>query len=229
MKAPMIVSSSKKYSMDRRNLIMECLAVYFYQSGHKPVFADVVFVYHVWSWWCSVEWCFNSLRPRQNGRNFQDDIFKCLFLNENVWIPIKISLKFVPKGPSNKILALVQIMAWRRPGDKPLSEPILVSLPTHICVTRPQWVKASFYSSSATWQLPPLHIEALVTYISSGLRWYDPGSISIWTIWTSYLLWICVGFIFTKLPLQTVLLAVDPGLSGLCFFAIWTKQRVFVR
>ena len=44
----------------------------------------------------------NSLRPRQNGRHFADDIFKCIFLNENVWIPIKISLKFVPKGPINK-------------------------------------------------------------------------------------------------------------------------------
>ena len=31
-------------------------------------------------------------------------------------------------------------MAWRRPGDKPLSEPVMVSLMTHICVTRPQWV-----------------------------------------------------------------------------------------
>ena len=75
-----------------------------------------------------------------NGRHFADDIFKCIFLNENVWIPIKISLKFVPKGPINNIPALVQIMAWRRPGDKPLSEPMVVSLPTHICVARPQWV-----------------------------------------------------------------------------------------
>ena len=40
----------------------------------------------------------NTLRPRQNGRHFADDIFKCIFLNENVWIPIEISLKFVPKG-----------------------------------------------------------------------------------------------------------------------------------
>ena len=32
-------------------------------------------------------------------------------------------------------------MAWRRPGDKPLSEPMMVSLLTHLCVTRPQWVK----------------------------------------------------------------------------------------
>ena len=82
----------------------------------------------------------NSLRPRQNGRRFADDTFKRIFLNENVWIWIKISLKFVPKGPINNIPALVQIMAWRRPGDKPLSEAMTVNLPTHICVTRPQWV-----------------------------------------------------------------------------------------
>ena len=82
----------------------------------------------------------NTLRPRQNGRHFADDIFKCTFLNENALIPIKISLKFVPKSSINNIPALVQIMAWRRPGDKPLSEPMMVSLPTHICVTRPQCV-----------------------------------------------------------------------------------------
>ena len=84
---------------------------------------------------------FNTLRPRQNGPLFPDDIFKRIFLNENIWISIQISLKFVPGGPMNNIPALVQIMAWRRPGDKPLSEPMMVRLPTHICVTRPQWVK----------------------------------------------------------------------------------------
>ena len=83
----------------------------------------------------------NTLRPRQNGRLFADDIFKRIFLNENVGISIKISLKFVHKGQINNIPALVQIMAWCRPGDKPLSEPMVVRLPTHICVTRPQWVK----------------------------------------------------------------------------------------
>ena len=71
---------------------------------------------------------------------FPDDIFKCIFLTENVIISIKISLKFVPKGSINNIPTLVQIMAWRRPGDKPLSEPMMVRLSTHICVTRPQWV-----------------------------------------------------------------------------------------
>ena len=81
----------------------------------------------------------NTLRPRQSGHYFPDDIFKCIFLKENVWIPIKISLKFVPKSPINNIPALVQIMAWRRPDDKPLSEPMLVRLLMHICATRPQW------------------------------------------------------------------------------------------
>ena len=56
-------------------------------------------------------------------------------LNEKVWISVKISLKFIPKGP-----ALLQIMAWCQPGNKPLSESMMVSLPTHICPTRPQWV-----------------------------------------------------------------------------------------
>ena len=84
----------------------------------------------------------NTLRPRQNGRRFADAVFKGIFLNENVWILIKFSLKFVPKGPINNIPALVQIMAWRRPGDKPLSEPMMVRSLTHIYVTRPQWVNS---------------------------------------------------------------------------------------
>ena len=49
----------------------------------------------------------NTLRPRKNGRRFADDTFIRIFLNENVRISIKISLKFVPKGPINNIPALV--------------------------------------------------------------------------------------------------------------------------
>ena len=101
----------------------------------------------------------NTLRPRQNGRLFPDDIFKSIFFNENVQILIKISLTFAPKAPINNISALVQIMAWRRPGDKPLSEPMMVSLLTHICVTRPQWVKVE-------WPLPksddPFYIQLYI-------------------------------------------------------------------
>ena len=82
----------------------------------------------------------NTLRPGQNGRHFPDDIFKRIFLNQNGRFPINISLEFVPRGQINNIPALVQIMARRRPGDNPLSETMLVSLLTHICVTRPQWI-----------------------------------------------------------------------------------------
>ena len=82
----------------------------------------------------------NSSRPRPNRRPIADHIFKCIFLNENELILPRISLKFVPKVRINNIPALVQIMAWRLPGYKPLFEPMMVSLLTHICVTRPQGV-----------------------------------------------------------------------------------------
>ena len=56
----------------------------------------------------------------------RDDIFNRIFVNENVIISIKFSLQFVPKGPINNIPVLVQIMAWRRPGNKPLSEAVML-------------------------------------------------------------------------------------------------------
>ena len=54
-----------------------------------------------------------------------DNIFKCIFLNENNRILFEISLKFVPVSPIDNKPALVQVMAWRRTGDKPLPEPML--------------------------------------------------------------------------------------------------------
>ena len=58
-----------------------------------------------------------------------DDIFTCIFMNEKFRILIRTSLKFVPNGPIDNIPALVQIMAWRRSGDKPLSEPVPTQFP----------------------------------------------------------------------------------------------------
>ena len=69
---------------------------------------------------------FQHIGAEQNGHEFPYDIFKCIFLNENIWISINDSLKFVPKGRIKNIPALVQIMAWCRSGDKPLSEPMMV-------------------------------------------------------------------------------------------------------
>ena len=54
-----------------------------------------------------------------------DNNFKCIFLNENRWISIRIWLKFVPNGPIDNKPALVQVLAWRRTGNKPLPELML--------------------------------------------------------------------------------------------------------
>ena len=84
----------------------------------------------------------NTLRPIQNGQHFPDDIFQCIFLNENIWIWNTIWLKFVPKGRIDNSTASVQVMAWYQTGDKPLSEPMMALVDdAHICVTQPEWVK----------------------------------------------------------------------------------------
>ena len=93
-----------------------------------------------WQGFCQF-YIVNTLTPSQNGRRFADDTFKRIFLNENIWISLKKSLKFVPKVLINNIPSVVQIMAWRWPGDKPLFEPMMDSLLTHICVSRPQWFR----------------------------------------------------------------------------------------
>ena len=66
--------------------------------------------------------------------------FRVIFFNESFCILIKFSLKYVRKGSFDNKPTFVQIMAWRQSGDKPLSDPMVISLPTHMCVTRPQWV-----------------------------------------------------------------------------------------
>ena len=63
--------------------------------------------------------------PRQIGRHFPNRIFKCIILNESVLVAIKMSQKFVCKGQIDNIPILVQIVAWRQKGDKPLPEQML--------------------------------------------------------------------------------------------------------
>ena len=92
-------------------------------------------------WTNAASLSFNALRPRRNGRHFQTT-----FSNAFSWMEIlEFSLKFhwnlFLVVQNNNIPSLVQIMAWRRPSNKPLSETTMGSLMTHICVTRPQWVK----------------------------------------------------------------------------------------
>ena len=94
--------------------------------------------------------------------------FECIFLNENVWISLKVSLKFLPKVWINNIPAMVQIMAWCWPGDKPsVSVPMMAHLLTHICITRPQWGKKWHICSKEN---PIVKIHIVISYI--GKTWY---------------------------------------------------------
>ena len=103
-----------------------------------------------------------------------DDIFIWIFLNENDRIRIEISLKFVPRSPIDNKPALVQVMAWRRPCDKPLFEPMMVIIPTHICVMRPQWLNnftshpISMHLIRSNWNWSVLSLSFRVTSLTSG-------------------------------------------------------------
>ena len=130
----------------------------FYVPGKRPMVYLTVSILQI----CAADkFAFYSERPfianacnllngfmlcflRWNAHHFADGIFKRIFVNTNVWISTITSPKFVPKGPINIIPALDQMMACCRQGDKPISEPMVVSLLTHICITRPQWVKVFF-------------------------------------------------------------------------------------
>ena len=84
------------------------------------------------------------------GRDKMAAIFQTTFSNAFSWMKMfKFRLRFhwslFPRVQLTIFQALVQIMAWHRPGDKPLSEPMMVSLLTHICVTRPQCVNYSLW------------------------------------------------------------------------------------
>ena len=124
-----IICSSNSLMLNRQQVIIRT---------HDTQFSDT-YMLHLAS-------MFNTLKLRQNGCHLADNIFKYIFLKENVWIWLKISQKFVTQVRINNIPALLQIMAWCWPGNKPLSEPVMVSLLKYICVTLPQCL------SNSRWQ-----------------------------------------------------------------------------
>ena len=137
------------------------------------------------------------MRPRQNGRRFPNDIFKHIFMNQNICISSKISLKFVPKGPINNIPALVQITTWRRSGDKPLSEPMTVSLLTHICVARPQWVNKQIAISPERWVTKS--VRGMASWLECAtFMGPKPLSWHFWPLWELHLISMC----WLSLPLM---------------------------
>ena len=82
--------------------------------------------------------CLHTMRPRQNGRHFPDYLFKCIFLNDRLWISIKIPLKLVSKGPVNNIPGF-----GSDNGLVPTRRQAIIwtnDILTQICVTRPKGV-----------------------------------------------------------------------------------------
>ena len=90
--------------------------------------------------------------PRFRRRHFQMHIleWRCLNLTKN--------------GPIDNIPALVQIMAWRRPGDKSLSEPMIVSLLSHTYVTGPHTDSNQYWPSREV-TIPNLNAVSLKIWI----------------------------------------------------------------
>ena len=94
------------------------------------------FLWHETHWQQPLTYWDRWKMPPFCWRHIQMHFLELKYLNINK----KISLWYVFKSPIDNISALGHIMAWRRLGDKPLNEPIMVSLQMHICVTLPQWV-----------------------------------------------------------------------------------------
>ena len=98
---------------------------------YKKIALDIlllILVVHCWPLYFLYARCrcmqLTHIPPVLNDYYFSD-IFKCIFMNEKLCISIRNSLKFVPTGPNDCTSVLVQVMAWRQTGDKPLSEPIM--------------------------------------------------------------------------------------------------------
>ena len=77
-------------------------------------------------WTSRMSWDLTHLPLNKMAAILADDILKCIFLNENDRIPIQISLIFVLRSPIDNTAALVHVMAWRRIGDKPLPESMMI-------------------------------------------------------------------------------------------------------
>ena len=107
-------------------------------------------------------------------------------------------------------------MACCQSGDKPLSLPLMVRLPTHICITHPRWVKKcdpqhewSYCSATALFYAMflccvkifssylPFHLEKIILAIWTGFYVFFNFSFDLWT--THYMLskfsLFCISFI----------------------------------
>ena len=110
---------------------------------------------------------------------------------------------------------------FKNNGNKPLSEPMMVSLLTHICITLPQWVKLQqFMMKSIACRQPCLYSKD-----SEGV--FDSHLITrlIWTIWTP----------MSSVPQKANKLNLSPPFENWCYWqkinvceiSIWDFEWVF--
>ena len=143
------------------------------------------------------------------------------FLNGNVWLSIKISLKFVDMEPINNIPVLVQIMACRRPGDKPLSEPMVVSLPTHVCYTRPQWVNYNYRQWTICSSWISCYLQTKQYHFWHILRHYIHWYLHLWQTGLNLSSWIHWCLVLASARLAVIL----TGTAKLCTVCAWMMVR----
>ena len=119
---------------------------------------------------CVQSLLFNALRPRPDRRHIPHDIFRCIFLNEYVWISIKISLKFVPEGPINNIPHWFRYWLGADEATSHYLDQCCSSLLTQVCVTRPQcieWVVALYVMTTSNFDVyqPMMHPQSTLPRI----------------------------------------------------------------
>ena len=130
--------------VDNPASFVDCCLGIFYGHDLSGIKARISNYTHSFLWDVTTRPCSTPGRGRltHRDRDKMDANFMTIFSYAFSWMKIyEFRLKFFPNGPINNISSLVQIMAWRRPGDKPFSESMMVILLTHICATRPRWVK----------------------------------------------------------------------------------------
>ena len=180
---------------------------------------------------------FNILRPRKNGCRFPDDIFKCIFLNENVWIAEDFN---VPKIRINNIPVLAQIMAGADQATSHYLNQCWTDSLTHLCATRGWWVKTSYWMT--------LYKMSLKSNITNSL-WMRPCQLSsiyavtfCFPIW-SILIWSIIflmhrGSVYHEASLRLIYVKIQGAVSiwrwrltSICIPFIklrWSHERLII-
>ena len=140
----------------------------------------------------------NTWRLRQNGHHFPEDISNAFSWMKMHEFRVRLHWSLFPRAQLTIFQHLVQIMAWRRPDDKTLSEPMMVSLLTHICVTRPQWVKPYNHIYAQLFSIQTIYLWSVTMY-NITRQWYQISRYDHQTIQSTSLPLLAIWYTSTLL------------------------------